>query len=113
MTRRIFLGMMLVKTMREMLPGEMGTVRRLDNKGPIRRRLLDIGLIRGTWVECVGRSSAGDPAAYRIRGAVIAIRGEDAGGIWIDEGGMRRGTDCEFDGQRQRGQRADNPKEES
>lgn len=75
-----------MKTMREMTPGEMGTVRCMTNTGPIRRRLLDIGLIRGTRVECVGRSPAGDPAAYRIRGAVIAIRGEDAGGIWIDAG---------------------------
>lgn len=75
-----------MKTMKEMTPGEMGTVRRMTNTGPIRRRLLDIGLIRGTRVECVGRSPAGDPAAYRIRGAVIAIRGEDAGGIWIDAG---------------------------
>jgi ferrous iron transport protein A len=40
----------------------------------MRRRLLDIGLAENTVVECVGRSPSGDPAAYLIRGAVIAIR---------------------------------------
>lgn len=37
----------------------------------------DIGLIENTLVECLGVSPGGDPAAYRIRGAVIALRAED------------------------------------
>ena len=40
--------------------------------------LLTERLVVGTVVECVGKSPCGDPAAYRIRGAVIAIRSEDA-----------------------------------
>jgi ferrous iron transport protein A len=43
----------------------------------MRRRMLDIGLAPGTEVECLGRSPAGDPSAYLIRGAVIAIRASD------------------------------------
>ena len=43
----------------------------------MRRRLQDIGLIEGTVVECVGKSPLGDPCAYVIRGAVIALRSED------------------------------------
>ena len=42
------------------------------------RRLKDLGLIEGTTVRCILKSPLGDPAAYRIRGAVIAIRKEDA-----------------------------------
>ena len=42
-----------------------------------RRRFFDIGLVRGTEVLCVGKSPAGDPRAYLIRGAVIAIRAKD------------------------------------
>ena len=41
------------------------------------RRLLDIGLVSGAEVECVGKSPCGDPSAYRIRGAIVAIRAED------------------------------------
>lgn len=51
----------------------------------MRRRLLDIGLIPGTCVTCVARSPAGDPCAYLIRGAVIALRQRDASGIRLEE----------------------------
>ena len=44
----------------------------------MRRRLRDIGLIEGTKVKCVLKSPAGDPTAYQIRGALIALRSEDA-----------------------------------
>ena len=50
----------------------------------MRRRLQDMGLIEGTKVECIGVSPLGDPAAYLIRGAVVALRKSDAEGIAID-----------------------------
>ena len=55
-------------------PGEKARVCCLTSSGSIRRRFLDIGLVENTLVECVGISPLGDPAAYQIRGAVIAIR---------------------------------------
>ena len=59
-------------------PGEKARVKKILTTGSMRRRLLDIGLINNTLVECVGKSPLGDPAAYLIRGAVIAIRREDS-----------------------------------
>lgn len=64
-------------------PGERARVQTLETAGSMRRRLLDIGLVEGTEVECVGRSPGGDPAAYLIRGAVIAIRDTDAAGVRV------------------------------
>lgn len=64
-------------------PGEKGVIKELRNEGGMRRRLLDIGLVQNTPVECVGRSPLGDPRAYLIRGAVIAIRSEDCADIMI------------------------------
>ena len=64
-------------------PGQRGAVWALSAEGPMRRRLQDIGLIKGTTVECLGRSPLGDPAAYLIRGAVMALRDKDAKGILI------------------------------
>ena len=61
----------------DLAPGQRGTVRALGATGAMRRRMLDIGLAPGTGVECLGRSPAGDPSAYLIRGAVIAIRASD------------------------------------
>jgi DtxR family Mn-dependent transcriptional regulator len=47
-------------------------------QGLQRRRLLDLGLVPGTVVSAVLNSPAGDPTGYRIRGAVIALRREQA-----------------------------------
>lgn len=64
--------------------GTYGRVVRLDTEGYLRRRLMDIGLVEGTLVECLRRSPAGDPKAYLIRGAVIAIRKEDAATVLVE-----------------------------
>jgi ferrous iron transport protein A len=63
--------------------GYMGRVKTLTCTGSMRRRLLDIGLIPGTNVTCIGRSPGGDPIAFLIRGAVIAIRKNDCANILI------------------------------
>lgn len=67
----------------ELRVGECGRVREVRAAGGIRGRLMDIGLLRGGRVECVGQSPSGDPAAYLIRGAVIAIRARDAKNILL------------------------------
>ena len=69
--------------MNSLAPGEAATVGEILHTGEMRRRLQDIGLIRGTSVECVGRSPLGDPAAYRIRGAIVALRDRDTALIGI------------------------------
>lgn len=66
-------------------PGESGYVREVRCEGCQRRRLLDIGLVNRARVECLGRSPAGDPTAYLIRGAVIALRAEDSARIILGD----------------------------
>lgn len=56
----------------------------LTAKGAIRRRLLDLGLINGTEVVGISKSPSGDPIAYLIRGAIIALRSEDASKIIVE-----------------------------
>ena len=58
--------------------GQKARVIALDADDNISRRLLDIGLTSGANIECVGKSPCGDPKAFLIRGAVVAIRSEDA-----------------------------------
>ena len=53
-------------------------------KGGDRRRMLDLGLVAGTEIEAVQKSPAGDPIAYLIRGAVIALRNEDANKVMVN-----------------------------
>lgn len=72
-----------MKCLNHLAIGERAAVTALTVGGQARRRLLDLGLIDGTVVEAVLRSPFGDPTAYLIRGAVIALRGEDAGNILV------------------------------
>ena len=65
--------------------GQTATVKKVHATGGMRRRLLDIGLIENTKVKCVGQSPFGNPKAYLIRGAVIALRNEDSKKIKINE----------------------------
>ncbi|WMJ84716.1 FeoA family protein [Oscillospiraceae bacterium LTW-04] len=72
-----------INSLIDLIPGQHATVRELRSAGSMRRRLLDIGLIENTEIECIGRSPGGDPSAFLIRGAVIAIRSEDCHNILI------------------------------
>lgn len=67
-------------------PGEEGRVLSLSRRcrGPERRRFLDLGVLPGTVIRAEMRSPNGDPTAYRIRGALIALRAEQAEFIRIE-----------------------------
>ncbi|MDD2518995.1 MAG: FeoA family protein [Bacilli bacterium] len=60
-------------------------VKEITIDGPIRRRLLDLGLIEDTIIEVLQKSPFGDPIAYEIRGAVIALRSEITSKILIEK----------------------------
>lgn len=72
-----------VERLSELHPGKRALVVDIHSTDSIRRRLQDLGLIIGTEVSCVQRSPLGDPVAYLIRGAVIALRREDASYVQI------------------------------
>lgn len=65
--------------------GKIGNVISLKSNGNERRRMLDLGLVKDTKIEVLYKSPCGDPTAYYIRGAVIALRNEDANKIVVDE----------------------------
>lgn len=72
-------------TLAALKPGQSGVVVRLSPhcRGPDRRRLLDLGILPGTVITVEMVSPGGDPTAYRIRGALIALRREQARLIYI------------------------------
>ena len=75
-------------------PGQSARISHLHPDDSIRRRLQDVGIIPGTLVSCIMKSPFGDPAAYFVRGAIIAIRNCDAAKIpvSISGGGVNDGT---------------------
>jgi ferrous iron transport protein A len=76
-----------IQSLSDIAVGEKARVTALNTDSSITRRLLDIGLIENTEVECIGRSPLGDPSAFLIRGAVIALRYDDSRKILVSQSG--------------------------
>lgn len=74
---------MMSQTLDTLAVGDIGYIDSIESEGSIRRRFLDIGMTPGCRVKCVLASPSGNPIAYLIRGAIIAIRCEDAQGILV------------------------------
>lgn len=72
-------------TLAALLPGQQARVVDLSPacRGPERRRLLDLGFVPGTIVGVEMTSPIGDPTAYRVRGALIALRRQQSNLIRI------------------------------
>jgi DtxR family Mn-dependent transcriptional regulator len=77
------------ESLADLAPGETATVSDISVlcRGRERRRLLDLGIVPGTHVEAALTSPSGDPAAYRVRGALLALRREQANLIHVHREG--------------------------
>lgn len=74
------------ETLTKLRPGESAEIVRISPacQGAQRRRLLDLGLVPGTTVRAEFEGALADPMAYRIRGALIALRKNQAETIYIN-----------------------------
>ena len=72
-----------MRSLAELPTGERCFVADLTSTGADRRRMLDLGIVPNTEIEAVLKSPSGGVTAYLIRGALIAIRREDAVNIII------------------------------
>lgn len=72
-----------VINLNELPLNKKGTIEEVKCKGNIKRRLLDLGLVKGTSIIPVLVSPSKDPRAFLVRGSIIAIRKEDAENIEI------------------------------
>ena len=71
-------------TLDMMVPGESGKIVRIHGKGPVRRRLSDMGLTQGATIEMVKPSPLGDPVEYRLRGYHLSLRKSEARTIEVE-----------------------------
>lgn len=76
----------LLENLASFVPGRRVTVLGLARscRGQERRRLLDLGFVAGTAVEVAMTSPSGEPTAYRVRGALIALHREQARSVMVE-----------------------------
>lgn len=67
-----------ITTLDRLPAGDRAVVARLTAPEAQRRRLLELGFVPGGMIEAVQESPWGDPVAYSVCGAVIALRRADA-----------------------------------
>ncbi len=73
----------MIFTLNKLRLNTTAKIESLNCTGSIHRRLLDLGLVKGTKITPVLISPSGDPTAYEIRGSIIALREEDSKNIKI------------------------------
>ena len=64
--------------------GERAAVTAVSGAGGLRQRLLELGLVPGTDIACVGESPGGGMRAYRVRGTVLALRDRESAAVLTD-----------------------------
>jgi Fe2+ transport system protein FeoA len=74
-----------MKTLRELAPGERGTITGFASDDPP-SRLLEMGLLPGTLVEVVRLAPLGDPIDLKVRGYHLSIRKHEAASIQVEPG---------------------------
>jgi ferrous iron transport protein A len=73
-----------VRRLAELNPGEKGRVTSVGGEGDAARRLMDLGLIRGTTVEVIRAAPLGDPIEVRLRGFMLTLRRSEAEHITVE-----------------------------
>lgn len=64
--------------------GQEVVIKRVGGSGAVRRRLMDMGLVRGVNVEVLRAAPLGDPIEYKLRGYFLALRKSEAQLIEIE-----------------------------
>jgi len=71
-------------TLDQLKPGQEGTIVRVGNTGPVRRRIVDMGVVRGTPVKLVKITPLGDPIKVKVKGYSLSLRKEEAAAISVE-----------------------------
>ena len=73
-----------MKTLKDVQVGETVTVAKLHGEGPVKRRIMDMGLTKGTKVYVRKVAPLGDPMELTVRNYELSVRKADAGMIDVE-----------------------------
>ena len=72
------------KTLKQAKVGETVTVQRLQGEGPVKRRIMDMGITKGASIFVRKVAPLGDPIEVTVRGYELSLRKDDAELILVD-----------------------------
>lgn len=73
-----------MKTLREISIGETVTVKKLSGDGPVKRRIMDMGITKGVSIYVRKAAPLGDPVEVTVRGYELSLRKADAEMIEVE-----------------------------
>lgn len=73
-----------MRTLREIPVGQTVTVKKLTGDGPVKRRIMDMGITRGVEVYVRKVAPLGDPVEVTVRGYELSLRKADAEMIEVE-----------------------------
>ena len=73
-----------MKTLKDAQVGETVTVAKLHGEGPVKRRIMDMGLTKGTSVYVRKVAPLGDPMEVTVRGYELSLRKADTEMIEVE-----------------------------
>ncbi len=73
-----------IKALSELSIGQRGKVIRVVAKGPIRKRILDMGITPGVEINVKGVAPLGDPIEILVRGYHLTLRKEEAASVYVE-----------------------------
>ena len=72
------------KTLKQVKRGETVTVQKLQGEGPVKRRIMDMGITKGTSIFVRKVAPLGDPVEVTVRGYELSQRKADADMILVE-----------------------------
>ena len=72
-------------TLNDIKPGETCRVVKIAERGQVRRRIMDMGITRGTKIEVHKVAPLNDPIELAVRGYHLSLRREDCKGIEVEK----------------------------
>lgn len=73
-----------MKTLKDIKPGQSVQVQKLNGQGALKRRIMDMGLTKGTKVHVRKVAPLGDPMEITLRGYELSIRKSEAQHIEVE-----------------------------
>ena len=85
-----------MKTLKDVKVNQTARVVKVHGEGPVRRRIMDMGITKGVEIYVRKVAPLGDPMELNLRGYELTLRKADASMIEIEQFQIQKGKDYEY-----------------